>query len=163
MYYSWIPFGRYRWLQLPFAVSSAPELFARKIQEIVQDLKGVEVLADDIRVYGSGSRIEDAMEDHSENLKKLLIQLEQKNCKINKDKLKLCQSSVPFLGNVLTNQGFRPDPSKTEAVSKMAISASKTELLWILGMITYLGPLIKDLATETKNLRRLTRDDVKWN
>lgn len=31
----WAPFGRYRWLRLPIAISSAPEIFAQKKARIV--------------------------------------------------------------------------------------------------------------------------------
>ncbi|XP_065074181.1 uncharacterized protein K02A2.6-like [Ochlerotatus camptorhynchus] len=48
----WTPFGRYRWLRLPFGISSAPEIFQTKLQEIIQGLDGVECLADDLLIYG---------------------------------------------------------------------------------------------------------------
>ena len=56
------PFGRYRWLRMPFGISSAPEVFQRKMHELIEGLKGVEVVADDFvvrlwRNYGrSGCR-----------------------------------------------------------------------------------------------------------
>ena len=37
------PFGRYRWNRLPFGISSAPEVFQRKMHEISEGLDGVEV------------------------------------------------------------------------------------------------------------------------
>ena len=35
------PFGRYRWNRLPFGISSAPEVFQRKMHEISEGLDGV--------------------------------------------------------------------------------------------------------------------------
>ena len=46
----WTPFGRYRYLRMPFGLSSAPEEYQCRMHEVVQDLPGVEVIADDI--YG---------------------------------------------------------------------------------------------------------------
>ena len=40
----WIPFGRYRYLRMPFGVSAAPEEFECKLHEHLIDLQGVEVL-----------------------------------------------------------------------------------------------------------------------
>lgn len=40
-------FGRYRWLRMPFGLNSAPEVWQRRMHEIVEDLPGVEVIADD--------------------------------------------------------------------------------------------------------------------
>ena len=40
----WTPFGRYRYIRMPFGVNAAPEAFECKLQECVGDLEGVEVL-----------------------------------------------------------------------------------------------------------------------
>ena len=46
----WTPFGRYRWVRMPFGISSATE--ERRQHEVLEDLNGVDVTADDILVYG---------------------------------------------------------------------------------------------------------------
>lgn len=69
----WTPFGRYRWLRLPFGITSAPEIFQTKLQEIIHGLKGVECLADDLLIYGRGETFEEALVDHNRNLEKLLL------------------------------------------------------------------------------------------
>ena len=48
----WTPFGRYRYLRMPFGVSLAPEEFESNLQERLPDLEGVEVIRDDILVMG---------------------------------------------------------------------------------------------------------------
>ncbi len=67
------PFGRYRWKRLPFGISSAPEVFQRKMHEVIEGLEGI---ADDFIVVGFGSTEEQAAADHDENLKAFL-----KRCK----------------------------------------------------------------------------------
>ena len=42
------PIGRFRYLRLPFGISSAPEHFQRRMLEILKDLEGVVCLIDDI-------------------------------------------------------------------------------------------------------------------
>jgi len=37
----WTPFGRYRWLRMPFGISSAPEEFQRRQHEVTEGLLGV--------------------------------------------------------------------------------------------------------------------------
>ena len=49
------PFGRYRWKRMPFGISSAPEVWQRTMHEFVEDLEGVEVIADDFLIAGFGS------------------------------------------------------------------------------------------------------------
>ena len=43
------------WKRMPFGISSAPEVWQRTMHEFVQDLEGVEVIADDFLITGFGS------------------------------------------------------------------------------------------------------------
>ena len=52
------PFGRYKWMVMPFGISSAPEEFQRRMHEALEGLPGVCVNADDILIYGKGDTIE---------------------------------------------------------------------------------------------------------
>ena len=57
-------YGRYRWLHLPFGVSSAPEEFQKQLLDALEGLEGIICIADDILVYGEGDTKEDALKDH---------------------------------------------------------------------------------------------------
>ena len=46
------PFGRYRFLRLPFGLSSSPEAYQQMMVELFGDLLGVEVYFDDFFVWG---------------------------------------------------------------------------------------------------------------
>ena len=63
----WLPYGRYRYLKMPFGISSVPEEFQRRMHMMCQDLPGVAVI-DDILVYGCGSTEEEYRQDHDTNL-----------------------------------------------------------------------------------------------
>ena len=84
----WTPFGRYRWLQMPFRISTAPEEFQRRQHELFEGLPGVTMIADDILVYGSSDTVENAAADHDQNLISVLERAQNCNLKINKQKLK---------------------------------------------------------------------------
>ena len=62
------PFGRHCWLRLPFGVSSASEVFQRRIHELIEGLEGVEVVADDFVIYGRGQTDQEASADHGKAL-----------------------------------------------------------------------------------------------
>ena len=64
----WIPFGHYRHLYMPFGISSAPEEFQRRMRAVLQGLYGVEVIADDIMMFGCGGTEEECQHDHDANL-----------------------------------------------------------------------------------------------
>ncbi|KAK0155533.1 hypothetical protein N1851_002013 [Merluccius polli] len=50
----WPPWGRMRWLKLPFGVSVAPEIYQHKQHKLLAGLAGIEPIADDILVVGCG-------------------------------------------------------------------------------------------------------------
>ena len=46
------PFGRYSYTRLPFGIASAPEVFQNVMSNLFQDIEGVEVIVDDLVVWG---------------------------------------------------------------------------------------------------------------
>ncbi|XP_052721703.1 uncharacterized protein K02A2.6-like [Crassostrea angulata] len=62
------PFGRYRYLRLPFGISSASEVFSKRVQDLFSDSLGVECLVDDTLVHGENNA------EHDENLIHMLEQ-----------------------------------------------------------------------------------------
>jgi len=113
------PFGKFRWLRLPYGVSPAPELFQRRIHEALSGLKGVACIADDMLVYGCGDTLEEAQQDHDRCLTELLDRCREKRIRLNKGKMKINLSSVKFMGYELTQDGLKADKQKTEAIASM--------------------------------------------
>ena len=58
------PYGRYRWLRLPFGLSVSPEIFQKRVVQTLEGLDGVLNNADDILIYGVGDSPEQANADH---------------------------------------------------------------------------------------------------
>ena len=54
------PFGRYKFKRLPFGLSSAPDVFQKVMSEMFEDIEGVEVVVDDILVWGTTEEQHDA-------------------------------------------------------------------------------------------------------
>ena len=46
------PFGRYRFLRCPFGISSAPEVFQKRNDQLSGDVEGVHVVFDDLIICG---------------------------------------------------------------------------------------------------------------
>ena len=156
----WTPFGRYRYLRMPFGISSAPEEYQRRMHNILQGLPGVEVIADDILVYGSGSTKEEYMQDHDNNLTKLLERARAVNLKLNRKKLKLRQDEVRYMGHLLTQNGLSADPAKIKAITEMPRPQDKRGVERLLGSVQYLSRFLPRLSEVAKPLRQLTEKDV---
>ena len=48
------PCGRYRWRRMPFSISSALEVFQRKMHKLIEAMMGIEVVADNFIAVGYG-------------------------------------------------------------------------------------------------------------
>ena len=57
--------GRLAWLQVPFGVSVAPELFQSRLDAVIADLAGVATIVNDLLIWGEGDSLEDAVLDHN--------------------------------------------------------------------------------------------------
>ena len=156
------PFGRYRWKRMPFGISSAPEVFQRKMQELIEGLMGIEVVADDFIAVGHGETFEEATKDHDKTLLEFLKRCEERNVRLNPEKLKLRQSQVLFIGHVATDQGLKVDPAKVRAVVEMPPPTDKQGVQRLLGLAQYLAKFLPHLSEITKPLRDLTQSNTLW-
>ena len=156
------PFGRYRWLRMPFGISSAPEVWQRTMHEFVEGLQGVEVIADDFVIAGFGDTTEDAYKSLEQNERSFFTRCREWNLKLNKQKVSRAQTNVPFMGHLLTSEGLKPDPRKIEAIVAMPEPEDATALKRFLGMVNYLSKFMPHLSEMTEPLRRLGDKDVEW-
>ena len=156
------PWGRYRYLRMPFGISPAPEYFQRKLDQNLEGLNGVYKIADDILITGRGSTMKEAVKDHDATLLKLLDRCRERNLKLNREKLQLKCSETPFIGHVLTPEGVKPDPSKVEAILKMERPKDVAAVTRLVGLVNYLSKFLLKLSEVCEPLRRLTHKDVEW-
>ena len=156
----WTPFGRYRYLRIPFGISSAPEEFQRRMHTALQGLYGVEVIADDILVYGCGETEEESQKDHDANLQQLLQRARDKNLKFNRKKLRLRLPEVTYMGHRLSKHGLSPDPAKVRAIVDMPTPDSKKGVERFLGCLQYLSRFLPQLSDVATPLRQLTEQSA---
>ena len=154
------PFGRYKWLRLPFGISTAPEEFQRRQHEIIEGLEGVQVIADDFLVYGQGDSYEEAVIDHDRNLRRFLDRAREVNLKLNKNKMKLRLTEVKYIGHILSSEGLKPDPDKVRAVNEMPIPEDKKAVQRLIGCVNYLAKFLPSLSQIAEPLRRLSDKDA---
>lgn len=125
-------------------------------------MSGVLNIADDILVYGIGNSEQEAVTDHNRNLQALLKRCREHNIALNRDKLKLKQKEVSFMGHILTSHGVKMDPEKAKAIQEMPKPEDVEGIQRLNGFINYLAKFLPGLADVTEPLRRLTRKGVEW-
>ena len=87
-------FGRYCWPRMPFSISSAPEVWQRRMHEFVEDLEGLEVIADDFLIAGFGATDTEVNASLEKNERAFLQKCHEWNLKLNKTKFKRAQTEV---------------------------------------------------------------------
>ena len=143
------PFGRYRWCRIHFGISSAPEVFQRRMHELIEGLNGTEVVADDFTVAGFGDTLEEAVRDHNKNLVAFLQRCTERGVKLAVEKLQLCSEEVPLIGHYAANSGLKVHPEKVRAVLEMPRPNHTKSLLRFNGTVEYLAkflPRLSDMA-----------------
>jgi len=150
----WTPYGRYRWLRMPFGLKSAPEEFQRRIDECIEGLNNVHAVYDDIIIYGSDEA------EHDTALLALFERCRERQLKLNKKKMKFKLDEVAYLGHILSSEGVKADPEKTRAVMDMPQPTNVQDVQRLLGVVTYLAKFLPSLSTVAEPLRRLTDKDA---
>ena len=84
------------------------------MQRILEGLPSVECQMDDIIVSGANQA------EHDERLEAVLIRLQEAKVTFNGEKCESSKATVKCLGQLVSKDGIRADPSKVSAVKHMA-------------------------------------------
>ena len=151
------PWGRYRYKRLPFGVKTAGDIFIREMQGILGNLPGVDVITDDILVYGA------TLLEHNKRLESVLKKARSVNLKFNAAKSKIAKTEVAYVGHVLTREGIKPDPMRIQAITDMPVPGDKPAVQRFLGMVGYVHKFIPHMSEIAKPLRVLLGKNVAWH
>ena len=104
------------------------------------------IIADDILVTGEGSSTEEAIKNHDDNLTALLERCRMRGIKLNKDKFRLRETAVKYMGHILSSEGLKPDPAKVDAIMGMNAPQDVEGVKRLLGMVNYLARYLSHLS-----------------
>eukprot|EP00731_Ephydatia_muelleri_P035601 Em0140g4a len=148
------PGSRYK--RLPIGVSSAPALFQRAMDTILQGLPGVVCYQDDILVTGK------EIDEHLKNLERVFGRLKEFGLRLRLTKCKFLKESVEYLGHVISRNGICTSPKKIEVIQKAPIPLNVTELRSFLGIVNYYGKFIQSVADLCAPLNELLQKNTPW-
>lgn len=148
--------GLFRYKRLHMGVSSAAEIFAEVIREMLEDCPGCINMADDILVFGSTDK------EHLENLKRVLQRLQDRRVTLNGEKCELFKTEVIFFGLKISKDGISPTEDRVAALREAKPPNNPKELHSFLSMAQYSTRFIRDFATMTEPLWKMTKKEVKW-
>ena len=149
------PFGRYKFLRMPYGIKSAPEVFQTIFKEIF-NIKGADTYIDDLLVWGR------TKEEHDARLKQVLEIAHKNNVRFNLSKCKFGQKQIKYMGHIISDKGLSPDYDKIKAINEITEPVNKQDVQRLLGMLTYVSKFIKNFSEITDPLRSLLRKDVEF-
>ena len=150
------PKGLYQYQRLPYGVASAPAIWQRAMDQVLQGIPNVQCYLDDIIVTGK------TMEEHLETLDVVLERLRAHGLKANKSKCNFLQDSVTYCGNVISSRGLHQFDGKVQAIAQMPRPKDVTQLRSFLGMVQYYSKFLPNLASQLGPLHRLLQKNEKW-
>ena len=150
------PKGLYKYTRLPFGVASAPAIFQRTMESVLQGLPMVCVYIDDIIVSGK------TPEEHLYNLNEVLQRLESAGLHLKQEKCSFCLPEVDYLGHTISAKGLKPSLAKVRAITEVSQPTNVTQLKAFLGLVNHYAKFLPDLATKLAPLYKLLRQDAKW-
>lgn len=146
------PFGFWEFNRMPQGVTNAPSTFQRLMEKCMSDihLKEVLVFLDDLIVFSN------TLEEHETRLIHVLSRLEEYGLKLSPDKCKFFQTSVCYLGHIVSSDGVKTDPEKVQALKTWPRPQTLKELQSFLGFSGYYRRFVKDYSRIVKPLTNLT-------
>ena len=145
--------GHYQFKVMPFGLTNAPATFQCIMNQILQPFlrKIVLVFLDDILIFSA------TMEDHKHHLQQVLAKLRKHQLFLKESKCSFAQSSLEYLGHIISAAGVSTYPNKISAMLHWPAPTSFTELRAFLGLTGYYRRFVKGYGVLTKPLTNLLR------
>ena len=149
--------GLYRYNRLVYGVASAPAVWLRSMDTVLQSLDGVKCIIDDMIVTGKNEA------EHLRNLDAVLSRLAHYGLRVNLDKCQFFEDKIAFCGHEIDRDGLHKTSQKVEAVVSAPQPTNVSELRSFLGLVNYYSRFLPNLSTVFHPLYVLLEKDRKWS
>nr|XP_050038257.1 uncharacterized protein K02A2.6-like [Dermacentor andersoni] len=126
--------------RLPFGVSSAPAVFQRIMDSVLNGLPGVQAYFDDVLVAEKGN-------NGRKNLKAVLLRFREYAVKLRKDKCTFRMPEVSYHGCKISTGGLQPLDKNMDAVIRAPTPKNVSELRSYLGLLTYFSKFLLNMTS----------------
>lgn len=143
--------GIFRYKRLPFGLVSAPEVFQRFMNTVLDGIEGAVAYLDDILVHAS------TREELNAITKKVRDRLSQYNLSVNVEKSEEGKEELTFLGHRINKDGINIEEMKLKSIQSFRSPTSKQELRSFLGLAGFLSQFITAYSHLTEPLWKVLR------
>lgn len=134
-------------------MSASSEIFQKRVSQALEGLDGILNITDEVLVYGVGDTDDEALVDHDQKLEALLQRCKARGIALNKNKLKLRITEVPFMGHIFSKESLKIDPDKAKAVLEMPCPQDVEGVQRLNGFVNYLAKFLPRLADHMEPIR----------
>jgi len=150
--------GMFRYRTMPFGLTNAVATFQR-LMDLV--LSGVSLSVcicylDDLILHST------TLDQHLENLEMILQKLRGANLKLKPSKCFFLQTSVKFLGHLVSSKGRETDGDKTRLIEEWPVPTSLKQLRGFLGLAGYYRRFSKDFSKKAAPLNDLLKKNSRF-
>lgn len=148
--------GLFEFLVMPFGLTNAPATFQRMMNLVLDGVKYkfAMVYLDDILVFSK------TFADHLSHLEEVFKRLKEAGLTLKPSKCSFLQSSLLYLGYIISKDGQKPNPSKVEQIKKMPPPTDLTTLRSFVGMCSYYRKFVPEFSVIAEPLHRLTKNNT---
>ena len=152
------PFGIFIFNRMPFGLKNAPATFQRLIDKFRAGLPNILILAylDDIIICSKD------FQSHLIEIKATFERLAEFGFRLNRDKCHFCLPEIKYLGHILTVDGVKIDPEKTEAIITRPRPKNAKQLNSFLQTCSWYKKFMPNFASISKPLSDLLKKNKKW-
>ena len=147
------PWDRFRFLRIPFCLKMSQDVFQRKVDQVFENCKGTEGIADNIQVFGTD-------DNNSLHFHEAIERAQKAGIKLNVHKCIVVSKSCMFFGSIYTPWEVMPDPKKAQAIKQMQTPSTWQELQAFFGIVNYHSLFVPTVSDLTTPLRKLLKRDV---
>ncbi len=135
--------GHYEYLVMPFGLVNSPSVFQAFVNDVFRDMLNcwVIVYIDDILIYS------DSYEDHVKQVRSVLQRLLTHQLYAKIEKCEFHQTTVSFLGYVISSGGVAMEDKKVQAVIDWPQPVTLKELQRFLGFANFYRRFIRNFST----------------
>ena len=107
------PFGKYKYIKVPFGLAQAPAYFQELMTGILKDFSYAITYLDDIIIFSK------TPQEHLSDIRKVFEKLRSAKLSMKMSKRHFISKDIQYLGHILNATGIQPLPSKTHAIQYM--------------------------------------------
>ena len=148
--------GLYRYNRLGFGIASAPAIWQRSIDQVLQGVPNVQCILDDMIITDKNDQ------DHLNTLETVFERLKTFGLRVNIDKCEFFKSRISFCGHEIDASGLHKTKDKIQSVVSAPRPHNQIQLRSLIGLIRYYDRFLPNITSILNPLNKLLGHNMRW-